>query len=66
MAVGISPAPSNRQPCVASTGITLSAGDGTKTGYVRFRDALDNETSDYTDTILLDTTGPTFTFSNNS
>lgn len=46
----------NRQTCTSTVAHTLTAGDGTKTVYMAFRDSLGNVTSDYTDTILLDTT----------
>ena len=45
---------------------TLSAGDGTKTVYARFTDALGNVSSGVSDTISLDTTGPTGTVAINS
>jgi hypothetical protein len=38
---------------------TLSAGDGTKTVYVQYRDIADNGSGSFTDTIILDTTAPT-------
>jgi hypothetical protein len=41
---------------------TLSTGDGTKTVYMRFKDSLGNSSADSTDTITLDTTLPTLTF----
>jgi hypothetical protein len=51
---------SNRQACVSSTGYTITAGDGSKTVYMRFRDALGNtQASDTTDDITLDQTAPT-------
>ena len=37
---------------------TLAAGDGTKTVYVKFRDALLNESAAVSDSIILDTTPP--------
>ncbi|MBI5233073.1 MAG: hypothetical protein HY880_01825, partial [Deltaproteobacteria bacterium] len=37
----------------------LTSGDGTKTVYAQFRDALNNASGSYTDTIILDTTAPT-------
>ena len=39
----------------------LTGSDGTGAIYMRARDALGNTTSDATDTIILDTTYPTFT-----
>lgn len=46
---------------------TLSAGDGTKTVYVWYQDALHNtDTTAYSDTIVLDTTPPTSTVSINA
>ena len=38
---------------------TLTSGDGSKTVYAKFQDAAGNWSSPATDTILLDTTGPT-------
>lgn len=38
---------------------TLSGGDGTKTVYVQYRDHAGNVSGSYSDTITLDTTGPT-------
>jgi hypothetical protein len=40
---------------------TLTAGDGTKTIYMKFRDCLTNTTTNITGTIILDTTAPTIT-----
>jgi len=37
---------------------TLTSSDGTKTVYVKFKDAAGNESSVYSDTIILDTTDP--------
>jgi hypothetical protein len=42
----------------ASKAWTLSGGDGTKTVYVQYRDGAGNVSSNFTDTILLDTTAP--------
>jgi hypothetical protein len=42
-----------------SRGWTLAAGDGTKAAYVQYRDAAGNASPSYSDTIVLDTTGPT-------
>lgn len=38
---------------------TLASGDGTQTVYVKFKDSSGNTGSTYSDTIILDTTGPT-------
>ncbi|MBF0102917.1 MAG: hypothetical protein HQK77_18635, partial [Desulfobacterales bacterium] len=43
----------------ASSTFTISAGDGVKTIYIKFRDTLNNEGPTYSDTIILDQTGPT-------
>jgi len=60
VAYGTWASPTNRSSCTATTSQTLDAGDGTKTVYMRFRDAFQNTTvSDVTDTILLDKTWPT-------
>ena len=57
MAFGNTASPSaNRQTCASSVAHTLTAGDGTKNVYVVFRDSFGNITSDYVDTIILDTT----------
>ena len=57
MAFGNTASPSaNWQTCVSSTGHTLTAGDGTKTVYMAFRDSVNNTTSDYIESIILDTT----------
>ncbi|WP_134682954.1 Ig-like domain-containing protein [Brevibacillus migulae] len=40
---------------------TVEAGDGTKTVYMQLRDALGNVSSNYSDTIELDTTAPVVT-----
>jgi len=42
----------------ATKAFTLSSGDGEKTVYVKYRDAFETESSAYSDTITLDTTGP--------
>jgi hypothetical protein len=42
----------------ASKAWTLAEGDGTKTVYVQFKDATNNESGAYTDTIVLDTLAP--------
>ncbi|MFA5962201.1 MAG: hypothetical protein WC848_05960 [Parcubacteria group bacterium] len=60
MAFGNSANPTNWTTCAATTAHTLSAGDGTKTVYMSFRDGGQTVTaSDVTDTIELDTTAPT-------
>ncbi|MFA5747767.1 MAG: S-layer homology domain-containing protein, partial [Candidatus Absconditabacterales bacterium] len=46
--------------------VILNTGDGTKTGYVRFKDCADNITGSLTDTIILDSTPPTGSFEINS
>jgi hypothetical protein len=51
--------PTNWAACTASVSHTLSAGDGTKTVYMRWRDAGGTTTANLTKTILLDTTAPT-------
>jgi len=38
---------------------TLETSDGNKTVYVRFRDAVNNQSTQITDTITLDSTAPT-------
>lgn len=40
---------------------TLSSGDGTKTVYVKFKDEAENESTVYSDTIILDTKSPSKT-----
>ena len=45
---------------------TLAAGDGTKTVYVKFKDAAGNWSGAYSDTIKLDTKAPTGTISINN
>lgn len=37
---------------------TLTSGDGTKTVYIKFKDLVGNESSVYSDTVILDTTAP--------
>lgn len=46
-----------------SKSIVLSGSDGTKTIKVKFRDAVGNETAEYTATTVLDTTGAVVTVS---
>lgn len=48
---------------VASKSITLTSGDGVKTVKVKFRDAVGNETEEFTATTTLDTTGAVVTVS---
>lgn len=38
---------------------SLTSGDGTKTVYIKFKDGVGNESSTYSDSIILDTTYPT-------
>ena len=45
----------------ASRAWTLTSGDGVKTVYVKFGDGAGNWSGVYSDTIILDTTGPTVT-----
>ena len=56
VAYGNTASPTNRTTCSASIAHTLSAGDATKTVYMRFKDSFGNTTDDITDTIILDTT----------
>ena len=59
MAYGNSMAPTNWTTCTSSTGHTLTAGDGMKTVYMRFRDGGGNISSpDETDAIILDESTP--------
>ncbi|WP_217913245.1 hypothetical protein [Miltoncostaea marina] len=46
---------------VASKGIRLSAGDGTKTVRIKVRDDVGNASAEASDTIVLDTTAPVVT-----
>ena len=46
------------EPFAATRPWTLSAGDGTKTVYVRYKDVAGNESAVISDNIILDTTGP--------
>ena len=59
IAWGNSADPTNWTACTATKAHTLSAGDGTKTVYVRWRSAAGAITTNLTKTILLDTTAPT-------
>lgn len=47
-----------------SKAFTVSTGDGTKTVYVKFKDAAGNESLVYSDTIVLDTVKPTINITN--
>jgi len=53
--------PDTFQTFAGSAGCTLPAGDGTKTVYVQFQDSEGNVSATVSDTIKLDTTGPTVT-----
>ncbi|MBE3039483.1 MAG: hypothetical protein IMZ62_11810, partial [Chloroflexi bacterium] len=57
---------SNWETAGASKTWTLVSGDGTKTVYAQFRDAVENISANATDTIALDTSAPTGTVSINS
>ena len=46
------------QPYAATAAWTLATGDGTKTVYAQFKDGIGNESPVVSDTITLDTTGP--------
>ncbi len=59
VAYGNTSNPTNRTSCSTSIAHTLSAGDGTKTVYMRWRDGLGNTSAEVTDTIILDQTAPT-------
>lgn len=59
MAFGNSASPTNWTNCISSQALTLLSGDGSKTVYVRFKDAGNNTTTDLTQTITLDQTSPT-------
>lgn len=52
----------NRQSCTTGMAHTITAGDGTKTVYMAFRDSLGNISTDTTGTIVLDTVAPTTVF----
>ncbi len=58
VAFGNTASPTNRQSCSSNMSWTLTAGDATKTVYMRFRDSAWNTTSDTTDTIIFDGTPP--------
>jgi hypothetical protein len=49
---------SSRETLATSKSRTLMTGEGTKTVYVQFRDAAENISAQYSDTIILDTTKP--------
>jgi len=51
------------ESCATSKAWTLSAGDGSKTVYVRYQDNAGNISAPTTDTSALDTTPPTGTVS---
>jgi hypothetical protein len=53
---------STAEPYATSKTWTMTAGDGTKTVYVKFADAAGNWSAAATDTIVLDTTPPTLSF----
>ena len=57
---------STLQAYATSASWTLAAGDGTKTVYARFLDAIGNTSAAVSDTIVLDTTAPTGTISINA
>jgi hypothetical protein len=59
VAYGNTTSPTNWTTCSATLAHTLSAGDGTKTVYMRFRDSFGNVSTETTDTIILDTAAPT-------
>lgn len=52
---------SSRETYSTSKARTLTTTDGTKTVYARFKDAAGNVSSQYSDSITLDTTAPTCT-----
>ncbi|MFH1230375.1 MAG: hypothetical protein V1709_02645 [Planctomycetota bacterium] len=54
--------PTSPQAYITSTNWTLSSGDGTKTVYVKFKDAAGNWSDAISDTIILDTTTKSFSF----
>ena len=58
LAYGTSANPTNWTACTPSVAVTLPSSEGTKTGYITFKDALGNITTDITDTIILDTLDP--------
>ena len=58
MAYGTAAAPTNWVTCASTQALTLTAGDGTKTVYMRWRDGGLNMTSDSTQTIVRDNTAP--------
>jgi len=57
---------SSEEDYATSKSWTLTAGDGTKTVYVQYKDNLGNWSGSISDTITLDTTQPTGTISINS
>ena len=63
IAYGNTTGPSNWTACTGGNiAHTLTAGDGVKTVYIAFRDTFANTTSETTQSIFLDTTLPTITF----
>lgn len=59
VAWGASPNPTNWTTCTASMNQTITAPDGVKTVYMKFKDAFDNTSTELSDTIILDTVDPT-------
>ncbi|MDR3168863.1 MAG: InlB B-repeat-containing protein, partial [Candidatus Peribacteria bacterium] len=53
---------SSRETYTTSKARTLPTTDGTKTVYVQYKDAAGNVSSQYSDSIILDTTAPTVAF----
>ena len=64
VAYGTSTSPTNWTGCSSNINFTLPTWDWTKTIYMRFKDGLDNTTSDITDTIILDTSVPAVSANN--
>jgi hypothetical protein len=58
VAFGNATSPTNWTACTSSIAHTLTAGDGSKTVYLRFRDAATNTTTNLTRTITVDTVAP--------
>lgn len=58
---GLTEATAEWETFVTSKSITLTAGDGTKTVKVKFRDNVGNETAEITATTVLDTAAPVVT-----
>lgn len=59
VAFGNSASPTSWGTCTITKAHTLTAGGGTKTVYMRFRDAYGNTSADLTNSILLDQSAPT-------